>query len=119
MTRRTGWAFLFLAVALAAAAPSRAQQDIPSADTSKPISIKTAKPPKPVSFVGAVISSNAQTITVRSNSNLNVIRTFTFAPAIQAKMQQIAHQGGFPYGVTVTVKAEPGSNVALRVKGKT
>ena len=57
---------------------------------TNPIAIRPAKPPKPVKFAGVVLSANVQSITVRSNENQKVIRTFTFAPAIQAKMQQIA-----------------------------
>jgi lipopolysaccharide export system protein LptA len=116
MTRPRIAAFLFLAAALAAAAPARAQ--VQSVDTSKPISIKAAKPPKPVSFAGAVVSSNVQSITVRSNQDTKVIRTFTYAPKIQAKVQQIVRQGGYPYGSLITVVFEPGSSVALHIKGK-
>jgi hypothetical protein len=117
MTRPGAWSFLVLAAALAAAAsPSRAQTT--SVDTSKPIPIRAAKTPKPVPFAGAVVSANVQQITVRSKADIKVVRTFSFAPNIQARVQQIVRAGGYQYGSRVTVIAEPGSNVALHIKGK-
>jgi hypothetical protein len=116
MTHRGVWAFLFLAVALVAAAPASAQ--IQSVDTSQPIPIKAAKPLKPIKFAGAVVSSNAKSITVRSSDNPRVVRTFTFGPKIQAKMLQIAQQGGYRFGDQVQIMSAPGSDVAQRVKGK-
>lgn len=119
MTRAGLCACLALAAAFLAAPPSRAQaQDVPSADTSKPIPIKKAKPPKPIPFTGTVVSSNVQAITVRSSENTKVIRTFTFDPKIQAKAQQIIRAGGYQYGTAVTVVSLPGSNVAQHIKGK-
>ena len=114
---RGGWlALLFAAATLGIAWPAGAQ--VPTVDTTQPIPIKAAKPPKPVKFAGAVVSSNAQSITVRSSTNEKVIRTFTYSPQIQPKMKQIAQQGGYRFGDRVAITSSPDSDVALSVKGK-
>jgi hypothetical protein len=117
MTRAGLCACLALAAAFVAAPPSRAQQDIPSVDTSQPIPIKKAKPPKPISFKGTVVASNVQAITVRSSKDIKVIQTFSFAPAIRAQAQQMIRQGALQSGARVTVVFQPGTNVAIRIKG--
>lgn len=119
MRRARGWTPLILLTVLAALgaiAPSLSQAQ--GVDTSKPIAIKPAKPPKPVKFAGVVISANVQSITVRSNENQKVIRTFTYSPNLQPKMRQILSHGGYQYGDSVRVVSDPGSNVALRISGK-
>ena len=116
MSRAGGWTVLFLVAALAAAAPSLSQAQ--SVDTSKPIAIKPAKPPKPVTFAGVVLSSNVQSITVRSRDDEKLIRTFTYSSNLQGKMQQILSQGGYQYGDKVQITSDAGSDVALRIKGK-
>lgn len=108
---------LLLAAAFVAVPSSRAQQSVPSVDTSQPIPIKKAKPPKPVSFKGTVVASNVQAITVRSSKDIKVIQTFSFAPAIRAQAQQMIRQGAFQSGARVTVVFQPGTNVAIRIKG--
>jgi len=116
MKRPRGWTLLILLAMLAAVAPSPSCAQ--SVDTSKPISIKSAKPPKPVTFSGLVLSSNVQSITVRSRNDEKSIRTFTYSPNLQAKMEQILAQGGYQYGDKVTITSDAGSDVALRIKGK-
>jgi hypothetical protein len=118
MRRARGWTPLFLLMllaALGAVAPSLSQAQV---DTSKSIAIRPAKPPKPVKFAGVVLSANVQSITVRSNENQKVIRTFTYSPNLQPKMRQLLSRGGYQYGDNVRVVSDPGSNVALRISGK-
>jgi hypothetical protein len=118
MTGISRWGYLLALVALAAAAPSRAQ--VPSADTSKAIVIKTLKPStaKLAKFPGDVLSSTSQSITVRSRDHEQLIRTFTYAANIRDKMQQILDQGGYQYGDKVEIDYQPGTDVALLIKGK-
>jgi len=108
---------IFIAAASIGFAPgfSRAQD---KADTSKPLPIKEQKPPKPVTFQGFVLSSNVQSITLRSRTDEKVIRTFTYSAELQGKMQEINGRGGFQYGDKVEVVADAGSTVAIRIKGK-
>ncbi len=98
------------------AAPAFAQ----SVDTSKPIPVKPAKTSKSKLevFKGQVMNATALAITVRSQDNERLIRTFTYSDALRGHMQQILDQGGYQYGDKVTIETEPGSNVALHIKGK-
>ena len=100
------------AALLAAAAPLRAQIDI-----SKPIRIKEVRP-KRVTFRGEVMHANSAQITVRSQENERVIRTFTYSPKVGEQMQQILERGGYQYGDKVVIQHEAGRDVALRIKGK-
>jgi hypothetical protein len=58
-----------------------------------------------------------QAITVRSSKDIKVVQTFSFAPAIQARAQQMIRAGAFQSGTRVTVVFQPGTNVAIRIKG--
>ena len=100
------------AALLAAGAPLRAQIDI-----SKPIRIKEVRP-KRVTFRGEVMHANFAQITVRSQENERVIRTFTYSPKVGEQMQQILERGGYQYGDKVVIQHEAGRDVALRIKGK-
>ena len=114
MRRRSGgWVFLLLVAALVAAAPSLVRAQV--IDTSQPITIEA---PKPVKFLGAVMFSNVQSITVRSRDDLRVIRTFTYSPEIRDEMQQILMDGGYQYDDKVEIESMPGSDIALSIKGK-
>jgi hypothetical protein len=112
---------LFILVAAFVAAPATAQ--VQSADTSKPIVTKAPKNPKDskpknLKFVGEVLSSTVQSITVRGGENERQVRTFTYGPGILDKMQQLFSSGGYQYGDKVTIVSQPNSDVALSIKGK-
>jgi hypothetical protein len=115
------WPCLLAAAVLLAPAVLRAQiQQGPSADTSQPIVVKSSKPPAPkrAKFLGEVLSSNLQSITVRRRDDMRTIRTFTFAEGARRSMQQINARGGYQYGDKVEIDYARGSDVALRIKGK-
>ena len=97
---------------MTAAAPLRAQ-----VDTSKSIPIKTVKP-KLERFRGEVLNATSAAITVRSQENERLIRTFTYSPEVRDTMQKIIDRGGYQYGDKVDIRYEAGSDVALRIKGK-
>ena len=104
-------------------APAQAQQnggEVPNADTSKPIVIKTPKESKPknVKFAGEVLSSTVQSITVRGGENERQVRTFTYGPEIRDKMQELFGRGGYQYGDKITIESQPNSDVALSIKGR-
>ncbi len=105
---------LWLAAGLlvAAAPPLGAQVDI-----SKPIPIKEAKS-KLEKFRGEVLNVTNVAITVRSQENERLIRTFTYSPQVREKIQQIIEQGGYQHGDKVEIGHKPGSDVALRIKGR-
>ena len=104
-------AVLGAALALAAA-PVCAQ-----VETSKPVKLKAPKK-KIEKFKGTVLSMTNVQIIVRSAENDRVIRTFTYTPEVRDKMQQIIDKGGYQHGDKVEIQHEPGSDVALKIKGK-
>ena len=85
--------------------------------TEQPIKLKTPKK-KIERFKGEVLSMNSVQIIVRSQANERVIQTFSFTPELREKMQQIIDQGGYQHGDRVEIHHEPGSNVAIKIKGK-
>ena len=118
MSRPGAQAFLLVLAAMVMAAPARAQ--VQDADTSKAIVIKTPKESKPrnVKFLGEVLSSNAQSITVRGRDNGLLVRTFTYGAELRDKMQQVLDRGGYQHGDKVEIESQPNSDVVLRIKGK-
>lgn len=108
---------LFAAAALALLAPPAFAQE--QADTSKPIVVKTTKPKtKREIFKGDVLNATAAAITVRNRENERQVRTFTYSPEVRDRMQKIIEKGGYQYGDKVVIETDPGSNVALAIKGK-
>ena len=99
-------------------APARAQDQ--TVDTSKPIVVRVNKPKSAQheKFKGEVIVFTAAAITVRSQNDERLIRTFSYSDAVRDAMQQILDRGGYQYGDKVIIECEKGSNVALRVRGK-
>jgi len=112
MKRIPSIVILLGAVALAAAAPALAQVDI-----SKPIPIKTLKNKHEV-FKGEVLNATVVAITVRSQQDEKLIRTFTYSSQVSARMLKIIDQGGYQFGDKVVIVTDPGSSVALQIKGK-
>jgi hypothetical protein len=86
-------------------------------ETQKPIRLKTPKT-RIEKFKGEVLSMTSVQIIVRSRENERVIRTFSFTPEVREKMQQIIDQGGYQYGDRVEIHHQPGSDVAIKIKGK-
>lgn len=77
------------------------------------------KPPKKIEkFNGEVLSMTNAQIIVRSVENERVIRTFSYTPDVREKMQQIIDKGGYQHGDKVEIHHEPGSDVAIKIKGK-
>jgi hypothetical protein len=112
--RVLGRGLLFL-LALAMCGTARAQS--PSVDTTKPIVVKNPKvsKPKPGRFLGQVMSSTPQSVTVRSKDNLMAVRTFTYAENLNASSD-------LKYGENVEIDYMPGDDIALRIRimpGKT
>jgi hypothetical protein len=108
-------AIVLFAAALAAAvfAPAAPAQ----VTTTAPVVIKQPKP-KLEKFKGRVLSANISSIMVQSSDNEKVVRTFQYSPELRDKMQAIIDEGGYQHGDVVTVFTDPGSNVALKIKGK-
>jgi len=104
---------LSLAFAYAAfAAPVRAQ-----VSETKPIILKQPKIKKE-KFKGTVVSATLQGITVRSENDLRVIRTFVLSEKAGAQMIKAFDKGGFQVGDKVTIVHPQGADMALEIKGK-
>ncbi|MGH9679125.1 MAG: hypothetical protein ACRD4Y_04175 [Candidatus Acidiferrales bacterium] len=106
----------FLAFILCAPlTPARAQEiDTPV------IVIKRTAPSqqKPLKTHFEVVRMSSTSIQVRSLVNNAELHTFTFSDAILGKMQQLFDAGGYQYGDKVAIWYMPGTEVALRIKGK-
>lgn len=116
-----------LVLAAGLSSPARAQGPVPVVapivvDTAVPIIVSVVKPTtKPnglAKFDGFVMHANIAQITVRAKGNDLAVRTFPLSQAAAAKMQQIIDKGGYQYGDKVTVLYDPGSQKAIKIKGK-
>jgi len=65
-----------------------------------------------------VMRADAHSIVVHDPADMRMIHTFTYAPAVQARMQQIIQQGGYRYGDKVKILYQQGQTVALEILGK-
>jgi hypothetical protein len=108
------FSILWLAVALAAAPVFAAPAQV---TTTAPIVIKQPKP-KLEKFKGQVLSATIASIMVQSSDNEKMVRTFQYSPKVREKMLAIIDRGGYQHGDKVTVLTQPGSDVAVDIKGK-
>ena len=106
----------FLAFVLCAPAiPARAQEiDTPV------IVIKRTAPSqqKPLKTHFEVVRMSSASIQVRSLENSYELHTFTYSDAIRDKMLALFNAGGYQYGDKVAIWYLPGTQVALKIKGK-
>jgi hypothetical protein len=112
-----GFGLCLCAFAVALALPTQSRGQVPVADTSKPLIVKKGKD-KPGKFYGEVVSSTPKSIQVRSQQNKTVIRMFSYGPNAAAEIARVNAKGGYRFGDKVVIDYTPGSDVALRIKGK-
>jgi hypothetical protein len=112
-----GFGLCLCAFAVALALPIQSQGQVPVADTSKPLIVKKGKD-KPGKFYGEVVSSTPKSIQVRSQQNKTVIRMFSYGPNAAAEIARVNAKGGYRFGDKVVIDYTPGSDIALRIKGK-
>jgi hypothetical protein len=67
---------------------------------------------------GEVIHADANEMVVREEQNGMMVHTFTYAPALQARMRQISDNGGYQYGDKVKIRYQTGQTVALKIHGR-
>ena len=60
--------------------------------------------------------SNA--IQVQSVVNLREIHTFIYSDRIRGEMQNLFNRGGYQYGDKVKIVYQPGSEIALEIRGR-
>jgi hypothetical protein len=100
-------ALVLCAALIASCAPLASAQDASSAPTQKIIKARFE-----------VLHMMQLAIQVRSVSNMHEIHTFTYAPGIRDRMQNMFNSGGYQYGDKVEVWYKPGEEVAFKIKGK-
>jgi hypothetical protein len=107
-------------VAHSATSAARAAEARLPAAQSTPVSSVSLPNTQKLKFRGQVVNETSKFITVRSSDpdHLNELRTFTFSPELQPKMQSILDAGGYQSGDRVTVTFFAGSTVALKISGK-
>jgi hypothetical protein len=81
----------------------------------KPVHTQQAKPAKTRFEVLHMMTTGIQ---VRSLVNGLEIHTFTYSDQIRDAMQNLLNQGGYQYGDKVEIQYQPGTEVALKIKGK-
>jgi hypothetical protein len=101
--------------AWAATGPARAQ--VTTAPAIKAKSVRTQEP-KPAKTRFEVLHMMSTGIQVRSLVNGLEIHTFIYSDQIRDAMQKLLDQGGYQYGDKVEIQYQPGSDVALKIKGR-
>lgn len=115
---------LAAAAALTISAVPTGAQDSATSGVSAPVLVKpmgsaaSKKNSKGDWLKAEVIHFDSNSIIVREDTNEKVIHTFTYAPELKGKMQQISDRGGYQYGDKVKILYQPGQTVALKVLGK-
>ncbi len=117
MTHKTRFSLLLVAACAAwvAAVPGRAQVTTAPAIKVKSVHTQEVKPAKTRFEVLHMMSTGIQ---VRSLVNGLEIHTFIYSDQIRDSMQKLLDQGGYQYGDKVEIQYQPGSDVALKIKGK-
>jgi hypothetical protein len=117
MTRDKRFSLLVVAAgALCVAAVSaRAQVTTGPVIKLKPVHTQQVKPAK-TRF--EVLYMRTTAIQVRSLVNAMEIHTFAYSDQIRDAMQKLLDQGGYQYGDQVVIQYQPGTEIALKIKGK-
>ncbi len=107
-------AFFAAAIALAVVAPVMRAQDI---NTAAPIVVKQ-KPGKAIWMKATVVHADAVSLIVREQGNEMAIHTFNYSDQAKAKMQDIIAAGGYQNGDHIKVLWLPGTETAIKFKGR-
>ncbi len=112
------------ALALCAVAPAAAPQEPPPPQPTRPplVNIQPAKPATPKTtldrYKGRVLSFNMAQIIVQSADNEKMIWSFQYSPELRQKVADMLSSGGYQYGDKIRVYCNPGTMVAVKLKGK-
>jgi hypothetical protein len=113
------FAILAGGVAALSVSPSavRAQDTTDTVVTTAPIVVKQT-PAKAVWMKATVVHADAVSLIVRERDNEMAIHTFSLSDEAKAKMQDIIDAGGYQNGDKVRVLWMPGSQTAIKFKGR-
>src|SRR6202795_2861535 len=84
----------------------------------KPVHTQQPQLAKPAKTRFEVLHMMTTGIQVRSLVNGLEIHTFTYSDQIRDPMRKLLDQGGYQYGDKVEIQYQPGTEVALKIKGK-
>lgn len=84
----------------------------------KPVHTRQPQQAKPAKTTFEVLHMMTTGIQVRSLTNGLEIHTFTYSDKIHDAMQVRLNQGGYQYGDKVEIEYQPGTEIALKIKGK-
>jgi hypothetical protein len=84
----------------------------------KPVHTKQPQQAKPAKTSFEVLHMMTTGIQVRSLTNGLEIHTFIYSDQIHDAMLNLLDQGGYQYGDKVEIQYQPGTEVALKIKGK-
>jgi hypothetical protein len=117
MTRNRKFSILLAAASAvcAAAVPAPAQVTTAPVIQAKSVRTKETKPTKTRFQVLHMMSTGIQ---VQSLVNEREIHTFTYSDQIRDQMQKLLDKNGYQFGDKVLIEYQPGTDVALKIKGK-
>jgi hypothetical protein len=117
MTRNKRFSLLLVAAGALCVAGVSARAQVTTAPVIKlkPVHTQQAKPAKTRFEVLHMMTTGIQ---VRSLVNGMEIHTFTYSDQIRDAMQKLLDQGGYQYGDQVEIQYQPGTEIALKIKGK-
>jgi hypothetical protein len=117
MTDNKKFSLLLLAAGALCALSFSASAQVTTAPVIKlkPVHTRQAKPAKTRFEVLHMMTTGIQ---VRSLANGLEIHTFTYSDQIRDPMRKLLDQGGYQYGDKVEIQYQPGTEVALKIKGK-
>ena len=84
----------------------------------KPVHTQQPQQAKPAKTQFEVLHMMTTGIQVRSLVNGLEIHTFTYSDQIRDPMRKLLDEGGYQYGDKVEIQYQPGTEVALKIKGK-
>src|ERR1700720_3153 len=84
----------------------------------KPVHTQQPQQAKPAKTQFEVLHMMTTGIQVRSLVNGLEIHTFTYSDQIRDPMRKLLDQGGYQYGDKVEIQYQPGTEIALKIKGK-
>ena len=117
MTDNKKFPLLLVAIGAVCAVALSASAQVTTGPTIKlkPVHTQQAKPTKTHFEVLHMMTTGIQ---VRSLVNGMEIHTFTYSDQIRDAMVNLLNQGGYQYGDKVEIQYQPGTEVALKIKGR-
>ena len=100
------------------AAPQQQPAPAVQASVSTPaVTVKRSRP-KLDRYKGRILAFNIATIIVQSTENQRMVWSFQYSTELRSKVADMLSAGGYQPGDKVEVYCNPGTTVAVRLKGK-